>query len=250
VTGQSEPETYPETYNACAYWGPRKEAPEECAWRTADFLSRLASCDPFLAHWYKSARSVKDSLKSPLTPRDLPTLTAAFKEGVNREGEGPAFEELGFRVSLYNGGTSRAYAALNIRCGMSVEAGANSCVLSPLKPGRDADRVLTAPVLTAVVRSMVHPWEPDWAIATSTAQRVQEPDSAPFSLGWITYLSRRLGKVPPLPTPVSIEPIEDKGTLIVLTSERFTTANPEHLALARRVRELLATAGLLRPTAH
>nr|WP_255651947.1 immunity 52 family protein [Corallococcus sp. AS-1-12] len=94
---------------------------------------------------------------------------------------------------------------------------------------------------------MVSSWEPDWALAGSSAYRMQyrEPDSAPFSLGWITYLSRRCGTVPPLPAPVRIEPVEDKGTLILLTPERFTVANPAHVALARRVRELLVRAGLM-----
>ncbi|MBZ4336691.1 Imm52 family immunity protein, partial [Corallococcus sp. AS-1-12] len=45
------------------------------------------------------------------------------------------------------------------------------------------------------------------------------------------------------------EPVEDKGTLIILTPERFTVANSEHIALARRVRELLAQAGLMRSAA-
>ena len=67
-------------------------------------------------------------------------------------------------------------------------------------------------------------------------------------LGWVTYLARHRGTVPPLPAPVRIEPVLDKGTLIVLTHERFTVANPEHVALARRVRELLARAGLMQPT--
>ena len=62
-------------------------------------------------------------------------------------------------------------------------------------------------------------------------------------MGWVTYLSRRLGRVPPLPAPVRIEPVEDKGTLIILTPERFTASNPEHVALAERVRELLDRAG-------
>ncbi|RKH25166.1 hypothetical protein D7V77_18650 [Corallococcus sp. CA041A] len=43
-----------------------------------------------------------------------------------------------------------------------------------------------------------------------------------------------------------IEPVEDRGSLIILTPERFTVANPEHVALARQVRELLAQAGLMR----
>ncbi|NRD66944.1 immunity 52 family protein, partial [Corallococcus exiguus] len=50
----------------------------------------------------------------------------------------------------------------------------------------------------------------------------------------------------PLPAPVRIEPVEDRGSLIILTPERFTVTNPDHVALARRVRELLAQAGLMR----
>ncbi|PTL75765.1 hypothetical protein DAT35_52885 [Vitiosangium sp. GDMCC 1.1324] len=41
--------------------------------------------------------------------------------------------------------------------------------------------------------------------------------------------------------------MEDKGTLVILTPERFTASNPEHVALAARAYELLDRAGLLRP---
>ena len=61
------------------------------------------------------------------------------------------------------------------------------------------------------------------------------------------YFAHHLGAIPPLPTPVRIEPVEDKGSLIILTPERFTVSNPEHVALAERVRELLDGAGLLKP---
>ncbi|WP_373691709.1 Imm52 family immunity protein [Hyalangium versicolor] len=50
-----------------------------------------------------------------------------------------------------------------------------------------------------------------------------------------------------MPAPVRIEQVEDKGTLVILTAERFTVSNPEHVALAARVHELLDRAGLLRP---
>lgn len=62
----------------------------------------------------------------------------------------------------------------------------------------------------------------------------REPDAeggkADMWLGWVTYLSSHRGTVPPLPAP-----------------ERFTVTNPEHVALARRVRELLVRAGLMQP---
>ncbi|WP_323394761.1 immunity 52 family protein [Myxococcus guangdongensis] len=87
------------------------------------------------------------------------------------------------------------------------------------------------------------------AIATSSSHRdsVTTTPKAGTFVGWIMYLSRRGGAVPPLPAPVRVEPVDDKGTLIVLTPERFTVRNPEHVALAERVRELLDEAGLLKP---
>jgi hypothetical protein len=66
------------------------------------------------------------------------------------------------------------------------------------------------------------------------------------SVGWMMYFSRLRGTMPPLPAPVRIEPVEDKGTLVILTPERFTASNSEHVALAARVHELLDSAGMLR----
>ncbi|MFL5344598.1 MAG: Imm52 family immunity protein, partial [Hyalangium sp.] len=66
-------------------------------------------------------------------------------------------------------------------------------------------------------------------------------------VGWVTYLSRRRGMVPPLPAPVRIEPVEDKGALIILTPDRLTAGNPDHVELGRRVGKLLDKAGLLQP---
>ncbi len=115
--------------------------------------------------------------------------------------------------------------------------------------GAVAERVLTAPVLTEVVRAMALAWDPECGIATSDLHRDttwQRPPVGTFT-GWVMYFSRQRGTVPPLPAPVRIEPVEDKGTLILLTPERFTASNPEHVALAARVQELLDRAGLLRP---
>ena len=66
-------------------------------------------------------------------------------------------------------------------------------------------------------------------------------------LGWMTYFSRSRGEIPALPAPVRIESVEDQGTLILLTPERLTASNPEHLSLARSVQDVLRTRGLLEP---
>nr|WP_208719499.1 immunity 52 family protein [Corallococcus sicarius] len=182
-------------------------------------------------------------------PPDVPTLTEQFRLGVNREKGGPAIERLGYGFWFGNGGRDYDRASLRIYSGGYSEAGSNSCVLTLPTPGRspNAERVITAPVLTEVVRSMALAWEPDWSVAMSHAHRDLEDEAGKTDiwLGWVTYLSRHRGTVPPLPAPVRIEPVEDRGSMLILTPERFTVANPEHIALARRVRELLARAGLM-----
>jgi hypothetical protein len=184
-------------------------------------------------------------------PPDVFALTEMFRSGVNREKGGPVFEELGFSVWFGNGGGDNDRASLRIKCGDYSGANPNVCVLSlpTLGHGVSADRVITAPVLAGAVRSMAQAWEPDWAVAMSHAHRDMDDEEgkADVWVGWVTYLARHRGTVPPLPAPVRIEPVDDKGTLIVLTPERFTVANPEHVALARRVRELLTRAGLMQP---
>ncbi|MBZ4329492.1 immunity 52 family protein [Corallococcus sp. AS-1-12] len=136
-------------------------------------------------------------------------------------------------------------------CGGYAQGNSNVCVLSLPSKGESAERLLTASMLTAVMRSMALAWEPDWAVAMSDAYREMDGRQGKDDpwLGWVTYLPSHRGKVPPLPAPVRIEPVEDRGSLIILTPERFTVANPEHLELARRVRELLARAGLMRSAA-
>jgi hypothetical protein len=216
------------------------------------FLNTLAACDPLLAHWNKIPKPRGRGRKTPLMPPALPVLTEAFQRGVNREPGGPPVEDLGLTVAAYNDGAREEYASLTMRCGSYAAGISNACVLTLPSEGSSGDRLLTTPMLTMLVGGMVSSWEPDWALAGSSAYRMQyqEPDSAPFSLGWLTYLSLRLGKVPALPAPARIEPIGDKGMLIILTPERFTVANSEHVALARRVRELLASAGLMPPTTY
>jgi hypothetical protein len=250
MTAQPAPKTYPETYYAGAYWGPRRESTGECARRAVTFLNLLAACDPLLAHWNKIPKPRGRGRKTPLMPPDLSTLTEAFQRGVNRQPGGPPIEHLGLTVSAYNDGTGEDFADVSMHCGSyEKNSSANACVLSLPNRGENAERILTASVLTEVVRSMALAWEPDWAVAMSRSYRDLDDRQGETDiwLGWVTYLARQRGKVPPLPAPVRIEPVEDRGTLIILTPERFTVAKPEHVALARRVRELLSRAGLMQP---
>jgi len=125
---------------------------------------------------------------------------------------------------------------------------ANHVVLRLPYEGEAADRVLTEPVLRSVVESMVTSWQPSWAFVQSDGyrSRIQIPQGKPY-VGWMLYLAKERGVVPSLPPSVQVLPAQDGGSLIILTSERFTAHNEGHLALAKEVWDILDRSGVLAP---
>jgi hypothetical protein len=233
-----------ETYYAGVYWFARRQSPEECARDTIVFLKALGQCDPCFASWIKSKRIKRKWTRSPLA-LEVDELAPMFARGVNRaDRTRRVIEDLGFSISLLSPDL-RYGPSLSVHVGAYSPFSHNYCVLD-LPTSQDRERVLTEPVMADVMRCMARSWNPDWGIATSSDHRdlVDEEEDG-VSTGWLMYFSRRWGTVPPLLAPVRIEPIEDRGTLVVLTPERLTASNPEHVELGRTVRKLLAKAGLL-----
>ncbi len=237
-----------ETYYVGAYWGPRRESAGECARRTEVLVRALSQVDPLFARWFKQAKSRKQALQRPLET-EAAGLEDYLQRNVPRDDTRKPIEDMGFSVWLWNGGSGEEEVGLNFNCGGSWERANNRCLLSPPSAGPAAERVLTVPVLSAVMRALVTAWDPDWAVATSSSHReaISAEGRTGTFVGWLTYHSRRRGMLPPLPAPTRAEPVENQGTLLVLTSERLTAAHPEHVALTRRVMDLLEPVGLLKP---
>jgi len=231
-----------ETYYAGSYWLARSESAEACARRAERFFHLLGRCDPAWGRWCETAGSFEEARKRQFAPN-----AEGFQKLFGKQ------EERGdddFSFHLWTGDSQDETSGVDGACGSADALLPSNCVLRPYKRGPLAERVLTAPVLTEVLRAMALAWEPEWGVVTShqyddlVSEQVM---TAGTSIGWVMYFSRLRGKVPPLPAPVRIEPVEDKGTLVTLTPERFTASNPEHVALAARVHELLDRARLLRP---
>lgn len=229
-----------ETYYAGSYWLARFESAEACARRAERFFHLLGRCDPAWSRWYQPANSFEEARKRQFTPN-----AASFQKLFgNQEKRGD--DEFSFH--LWTGDSQEETSSAGAACGSAEALLPSNCVLKPFDEGPVGERVLTAPVMTEVLRAMALAWEPEWGVVTShqyddlVSEQVMP---AGTSVGWVMYFSRLRGTVPPLPAPVRIEPVEDKGTLVILTPERFTVSNPEHVALAARVHELLDRAGLL-----
>ncbi|WP_376760877.1 immunity 52 family protein [Archangium violaceum] len=232
-----------ETYYAAAYWGCRPESALECARHAETFFRLLSTCHPDYSRWYEKHTSRKRALQLQIEPT-YDTFARLFgkKEYEDEEG-GVSFDAWTGHVPVNQEG-----GMVMLRCGTPAEAVPNSSLLYFPSPGPGLERLLTLPVLTGVMRAMVLAWEPDWAVSVSGDFRdaLSQQGSVGTFVGWLTYLSRRRGEIPPLPEPVRVEPVEDKGSLIILGPEPLSAANPEHVALGHRVQQMLAPHGLLR----
>ncbi len=234
-----------ETYYLGAYWKVRQEDAAACAQRLAVLVGELAPMDPLFASWFKGSKSLKLSLQRPLDTEPA-LLTAYIQRKLMRDDLRKPMEELGFSFGLWNGRQGGNHAWLSIACGGYSEKLSNCCVLQAPDEGPGSERVMTASFQAQALRALAIAWDPDWGVAMSHAHRdIIGAKRQDVLVGWVTYLSKRRGRVPLLPAPARIELVEDKGTLVTLTPELFTASNPEHMALAERVRELLDRAGLL-----
>ncbi len=230
-----------ETYYVGAYWLARPESAKACAQRAEHFFRGLAHCDPAWTHWYESADSFEQA-RSLQVNTDAESFERAFAAKESQIGDG-------FKFGLWTGDNPRETSSVRAACGASTPWRPSNCVLAPYKEGPLAERVLTAPIMAEVLRTMALTWDPEWGVATSH-QHVEmlatQVIPAGTFVGWVMYFSRLRGRVPPLPAPVRSEPVEDKGTLVILTPERFSASNPEHVELAASIHTLLNEAGLLR----
>ncbi|WP_326522515.1 Imm52 family immunity protein [Archangium lipolyticum] len=237
-----------ERYYVGAYWGPRQETALECAQRAELFFRMLARCDPSFTQWYRAGRGFPRELPGYPVPLDVKELEKLLLNSRNRTDVGKkVIEDLGFSRILWN--AKKAATEIHLSCGKySPWGGPNVCLLYPTLESEVRERLLRAPVLTGVLTSMVKAWDPDFAMVTSgemvslVEKRKQKWE---VRMGWLTYLSRRLGTLPPLPAPVRIEPVDELGWLLVLSPETMTASNPEHVAFTAHVRELLDRAGLI-----
>ncbi|MFY0563654.1 immunity 52 family protein [Archangium lansingense] len=229
-----------DTYSAGVYWGCRVETAEECARRAENFFRLLSQCDPIYAHWFEKAASRKKALQLQFEPT-AETFVRLFKKRSNKLGK------VGFILGAWTGHSEgERGGAVRILCGSDALGASNSCFLYLPSEEPGSERVITVPVLTQMMRAMVLAWEPEWGSVFSYAyQELRDEPIGPPRMGWLMYFSRLRGELPPLPEPVRTQSVEDKGTLVILTPERFNGHDPAHVALADQVRGLLDQAGLL-----
>jgi hypothetical protein len=231
-----------ERYYFASYWRGRPEPLETYARRAERFFAQLGRLDPDLTQWFETAYSKEKALRSQFVP-DLEIFLKFFNKKKYKSQAG----DISF--TAWNGKRVDG-SSVKFFCGSKTpEIIVDCCFIYLAGGGSVAERLLREPMHIQALRAIVESWDPEWGVVTSSELRdtVSESGTVGTFVGWITYLSKTRGPIPPLPAPVRVEPVEDKGTLIILTPERCTASNPEHVALAAQVQEILGEAGLLKP---
>ncbi|MFY0573679.1 Imm52 family immunity protein [Cystobacter fuscus] len=228
------------------YWRSRKETALECARRAELFFHMLARCEPMFKQWYRGGRGAPRTLPGyPVRPEMAEWEQLFLRGRIRTDVDNEVIEELGFGAHVWNA-KGPQWSRIELRCGCYSTGAVNTCLFYPPEEGPLREQVLRAPLLAEVLTSLATAWDPDYAMVISSEMLgLVRKDKWEVRVGWLTYLSRRLGTLPPLPAPVRIEPVGTLGWLLVLSPERMTASNPEHVAFTVRVRELLDRAGLI-----
>jgi hypothetical protein len=184
------------------------------------------------------------------------SLRELLARGRNRRDvDGSVIEDLGFDLGAWNGGSGGGDCGFDFSCGSYASTPAvwiaNSWVLSLPYEGEASNRLLTIPALLKIVEGMARSLEPDWGVVMSHLYQDMIPDGEPGApiVGWLTYLNVPEKALPVLPAGVRVVPVPERGSVIVVTEERFTATNPCHVQTADAVARALAEFGLLRRTA-
>jgi len=233
------------------FWGDRAETPDECARRAIAFLEAMARIDPLFTQFEYTTRKRGKYVHSPV-PLELEELSKVIAKGVNRrDSDRSVIQELGYRLWVSTRGKGD-HALLNLHCGCyDTGSFANSCILQLDFPEPRYEQVVNVPVLTRMLGAMADAFDPQlghagfhsfWdALPPPVHPRIRKE----LSMDWLMYFSREWGTVPPLPAPVRIEPLGDRGTLVILSPNPVSASNPEDVELGRQVQGLLRKAGLL-----
>jgi hypothetical protein len=219
-------------------WGPRREAIAACAERLTHCLSDLGKLDSAFSSW----RCVKESRGIPYSQLNSSIVSRWLAEGVNRTDIGhELIPELGFSLLLVANEEETALP-LSIACGMWSPRLSNCCSLDLPCSGNTASRLLNVSTLMQVAKAIIASWEPEGGVITShECSRLVGAPRYESEAGWITYVSDKCAARAAIPEKATVEPVVG-GKLVIATLDRFSTANPKHMAIVRQLSRSLEEA--------
>lgn len=172
--------TFLDTYLAAAYWGPRRETVEDCARRASVFLALLSQASDYFTGWRPLGRVRPVAAKAEPIGQSQDALIELFLKGRNRRDiDGDVIDELGFRISVWNGRSDEEAASLVMNCGLySPVSGLSNAIVLKLPPCFET--TISESQVRQVTTTLAEAWDPDWAFFSSRSRFNIERDRGPF----------------------------------------------------------------------
>jgi hypothetical protein len=217
-------------------------------------------CDEKLQHWTRPVISDEGIVDLESTERAIAHDEGVLKQillaGQNHydDKKKTIIDDLGFQVCLSTDINEQEVVNLDFHCGRYSKSSGivNSCAISLPRKGVISERLLQIDVLENLMDSIVQSWDPDWGTVISheylrAGTEVSSKNGLAPMVGWMTYLSNQFGPIPPMPEPVRVVSIRERGHLLVITDERFSTTCQRHLNAVREARRILEAECMLLP---
>lgn len=229
-----------ENYSIGVFWKVRQETAEAAADKLSKVFPCLIAEDPRLSTWYHR-------YKKP-SALDADSLKNLLLKGQHYTSEGYLIPELGFGTSLFSFFQDEQDVHLGVHCGEDAlpPANWNDCVLR-----LPEQYVKETPISRWVtwMACLVDIWQPDHGALAPSKYWQLAPKMPRWTprIGWMTYLRIRPDDLAFLSPDYIVRPMGEAGCLIIVTEERFTVSNPEHVEKANGLVQLLQARNLLKP---
>jgi len=241
----------PSRYSITAYWGPRREDPQALTTRLLATLKALEKVDPAFGNWYFLGLE-KGTFMAPLSRDEIVALVAA---GVDTADDGEPTPQSGYWFgALTNLMRVPRSVDVSVRAGNTDKNGdyfINTASITTEPLDEENATFITADVMKGALLALVSAWDVTWCGAKPWNIFDLDPPPRPgaprehFYLAWMTYLSPRFAPLVTPPRSALVERTDNGGLLMMATEERFTIANPRHVAVAREIATAIAPVNAL-----
>jgi hypothetical protein len=231
-----------------AYWGPRRETPEQLGLRFMRMLDALAPIDPLFRGWEFFGATKPWPMPSGASDE----LTRLVAECVARAEDGGPSPIAGYQFGAAT--RTRAATALSI----DAQAGryapndsflTNTVELTTNPLNEDNAALITLPIFKSALLAIATAWDATWCAAYPAGIIELWPNPGPgqphFNMAWITYLSPRFAPMVTPPHGILVEHTPQGGIVMITTKDRFDVSNELHLAAARRIKAAIAPVNAL-----
>lgn len=150
-----------------------------CASRAVTFLSDLSLVSEYFQDWRPLGRRRPEAVQATPVVLSVNAFVELFAKGQNRRDVGgDVINELGFRISVWNGRGDETASSLTMSCGIySTVSGLSNAVVLKIPSQLDVNATNQ---VRQIILALSQAWEPDWAIVAAQTRVTQQAGAGPF----------------------------------------------------------------------